>query len=81
MFELDTRPWGIRYPDYKNYHIIKGANDKFGVIDRNTQLTIMDCLFDDIVWIEELQMVKFYSNHKEAICKISELDKIVVSIP
>ncbi len=81
MLELDARPHGIKYPEYKNYYIIHDANGKFGIVNNATRSTIVKCMFDDIEWLDDIQMVMFYSNHMNAICKICELENTAFSLP
>ena len=81
MFELDSRPYGIQKPEYRSYCIIQAPNKKFGIINKANGAVIVDCLFDDIQWLDDLQMIRFYSNRKSAICKIHDLENIAFSIP
>lgn len=59
------------FQDY-NLVITKG---KYGITDKKGNIVI-DCVFDNIEWLSEENLVKFRINDKYALCVISNIEKI-----
>lgn len=65
--------WGR---ECKNYRTIRNDQNKWGIEDINTEELVIDYVFDEIKWLEEVDFVKFSLEGKEAIWHISKLREL-----
>ncbi len=54
------------------YEIVIDENNKYGIKDLTGEL-IIECVFDNIEWLEKEDLIKLCINGKYAICRSSDL--------
>ena len=59
---------------FQDYRIVI-TNGKYGITDIKGK-PVIDCVFDNIEWISEENLVKFRINNKYALCVISNIEEI-----
>lgn len=63
-----------------SYKIYKDpSSNKYGIRDLDKDLTIIKCVFDQIVWLEENKLVRFTLNGKQALYRVEQLETLKVS--
>ena len=76
----------FRYDLYKggdcvaSYEIYKDpSSNKYGIRNLDKDITIIKCVFDQIVWLEENKLVRFTLNGKQALYRVEQLETLKVS--
>lgn len=59
---------------FMDYEIIMNEDGKYGIKDSAGNL-IIDCVFDNIEWIRDDNLVKFRTESRYALCLISDIEK------
>ena len=63
-----------------SYKIYKDpSSNKYGIRNLDKDLTIIKCVFDQIVWLEENKLVRFTLNGKQALYRVEQLETLKVS--
>ena len=61
---------------FQNYQIVI-TKGKYGVVDKNGN-NVIECVFDNIEWLTDDNLVKFCLSGKYAVCIISDIEKIKI---
>lgn len=57
----------------KAFRTIRNEQNKWGIEDKTTEELIVDYVFDEIIWLEDIDCVKFVIEGKEALWRINKL--------
>lgn len=59
---------------HKDYRIIKDPlSKKWGIKNVKTDVIIIKCIFDDIKWLKEEDMIEFTLNDKHALSRVIDI--------
>lgn len=73
VFNQKKLKWGR---ECKNFRTIRNDQNKWGIEDKYTEELLIDYVFDEIKWLEDVDYVKFSLEGKEAIWHISKLREL-----
>ena len=61
--------------EFNHYEILINEYNKYGIID-STGNQIIDCVFDNIEWFPDDNLIKFRLNNMSAVCFITDIERI-----
>lgn len=61
---------------FQNYEIVI-TKGKYGIVDKNGN-NVVECVFDNIEWLTDDNLVKFCLCGKYALCVISDIEEIKI---
>ena len=70
---IEYKYWG---PKHDNYRIVRNDSGKWGIRDENTMELILNYVFDQIEWLEDIDCVKFTLEGKVALWPIKKISDL-----